>query len=121
MRILSIPFLTPHPFLFRVFPLRDFQGASVDAVVTLWDWDAVGKNDEIGRIRIPAARLTDLFRAELGSAAEDSFPVMQGGKPVVGHDKNQTQLKVPISYAPFSCLDTKLTVYALKALPSPYF
>ena len=62
--------------------------------MTLWDWDAVGKNDEIGSIRIPAARLTDLFRAELGSAAEESFPVMQAGKPVVGHDKNQTKLKV---------------------------
>jgi Ca2+-dependent lipid-binding protein len=63
------------------------KGCSDDLRVTLMDWDAASKDDEVGSFTIPASRMSEIVRATIGSDATDTFNLYLGGKKVVGQDK----------------------------------
>ena len=65
-------------------------------VVAVMDWDKASEDDEVGTFSIPSGRVLELFRAKLGSHAEGTFPVMSGGRPVLGHDKKRCSVTVRV-------------------------
>lgn len=69
------------------------QGTNSGATVTVFDWDAASKDDEIGGFAISAARMSDLFRAKLGSEGRQVFSVRADGKVVIGHDKRKCEVR----------------------------
>jgi len=60
------------------------QGTSDDFVVTLFDWDAMSADDEIGTVKVSAHRISQMVKGAIGSTGEHTFTVMADGKPVVG-------------------------------------
>lgn len=81
------------------------KGTRSDIIVTVWDWDAASADDEIGSFKISAARVSEMCRAALGSGAEDTFIVCEGGRPVLGQDKKRCRVcasvkvcEVPIAF-----------------------
>lgn len=59
------------------------KGTSEDLVVTLFDWDAMSADDEIGTVRLSAHRISQLVKGSIGTTGEHTFTVMADGKPVV--------------------------------------
>lgn len=80
------------------------RGTSADCIVSVWDWDTASADDEIGSVKISAQRISDLFRANLGSMADHTFTVMSEGKPVIGHSKSKCEmiLKVRVCEVPLA-------------------
>jgi len=60
------------------------KGTSDDFVVTLFDWDAMSADDEIGTVKVTAGRISQMVKGAIGSIGEHTFTVMADGKPVVG-------------------------------------
>jgi hypothetical protein len=73
------------------------KGCSKDLTVTIMDWDAGSKDDEVGSFTIPAARMCEIVRAKIGQTLEDTFTLFQGGKGVAGHDKQTSEVSMKIS------------------------
>jgi hypothetical protein len=67
-----------------------------DFVVQVNDWDATSKDDEVGSFTIPAARMSEILRAKLGSEGQETFTLYLEGKPVVGQDKELSQITVKV-------------------------
>lgn len=71
-------------------------GVQSGLVLSLWDYDAATKDDEIGSFKISASRVGDLFRSALNSESEESFVVYDAGKAVQGHDKKRCEVTVKV-------------------------
>ena len=71
------------------------KGTNSGATVTVFDWDAASKDDEIGGFAISAARMSELFRGNLDSEARQVFSVRLDGKSVIGHDKRKCEVLHP--------------------------
>lgn len=63
------------------------KGTKSAVKVTVFDWDAASKDDEVGGFRISAERMSKIFRGELDADDEETFMVLDKGQPVVGQDK----------------------------------
>lgn len=68
------------------------------------DWDATSKDDVVGSCKISASRMSEMFRADVGSSGEHVFTLLDKGKPVVGHNKEECKvtLKVKILEVPLA-------------------
>jgi hypothetical protein len=75
------------------------QGCRSDFVVKVNDWDAASKDDEVGSFTIPASRMSEIVRAAIGSDATDTFNLYLGGKVVLGHDKEPSEVTVRVRVA----------------------
>lgn len=80
------------------------NGTQSECRITVWDWDAASKDDEIGSVVIPSSRVTELFRSAFGSSGEQTLSLKSEGKPVVGHDKQKcvVTLKIRVCEVPLS-------------------
>ena len=55
--------------------------------ITLMDWDRVGASEKVGMVVIPAPKMYDVVRGWIEWTEERLRAVRDGGKPVVGQDK----------------------------------
>ena len=75
------------------------RGCRTELAVKVNDWDAASKDDEVGSFTIPASRMSEIVRAAIGSDATDTFNLYLGGKVVVGHDKEPSEVTVRVRVA----------------------
>ena len=55
--------------------------------ITLMDWDRVGESEKVGMVVIPAPKMYEVVRGKIGWSEERIRAVRDGGKAVVGQDK----------------------------------
>lgn len=80
------------------------HGVRGDCVLTVMDWDAASKDDVVGSCKISAARMSEMFRADVGASGEQVLTLIDKGRPVVGHNKEHCQvtIKVNVSEVPLA-------------------
>lgn len=72
------------------------KGTRSSMKVTVWDWDATSKDDEVGFFTLSAERMSEIFRGALGASGQETFAVLADGKPVVGHDKQPCEITLRV-------------------------
>ncbi len=73
------------------------KGHSTDFRLTLNDWDATSKDEEVGSFTIPASRMAEIVRAKIGWEGQETFTLYHEGKGVVGQDKELSEVTVKVS------------------------
>jgi hypothetical protein len=68
------------------------RGCSSDLAVSVYDFDPIAMSDTAGSFTVPAPRMSELVRAKVGWQGEDTLTLYNGGKAVVGHDKQLSQV-----------------------------
>lgn len=73
------------PFTYNI---PDVSVRPAPIVVTVFDWNAVGKNDKVGKIDIPSDQVWDFLQKDFHEDEVLELPIVgDNGRPVVGNDK----------------------------------
>ena len=61
-------------------------GESEDLVLTVWDWDRIGKDEFVGSLHLPVGELKSYLQQD------KSFPLQRAHRPCIGHNGSVTTL-----------------------------
>jgi hypothetical protein len=76
----------------------DSTAAVSDLSVTVMDWDRLSKADLVGEVVIPADTLLCFLQQHQNVTHEGSYPVLNGGKTVTGHDKQPCVINLKMCF-----------------------
>ena len=78
------------------FPVESISAGVSSLSVVVMDWDMLKKNDLVGEVVIPGNTLQGLLKGKHTITMEDSFVVLNKGKPVIGNDKKPCVLNLKV-------------------------
>ena len=78
------------------FPVENISAGVSCMSVVVMDWDMMSKNDLVGEVVIPGNTLQGLLKGKHTVTMEDSFAVLNKGKPVIGNDKKPCVLNLKV-------------------------
>ena len=81
----------------EVFKIYDMSQVKKPLSITLFDWNAVGKNDKVGQVLLGPERISNLLVNGFGWQEEKDFNIVNdSGKEVIGNDSSKSIITLKV-------------------------